>query len=59
MPWIKSYNTAYKRVLEDKAKPEAERILDAVITGEGNARAITIRGDALIKYLRANRSKIE
>lgn len=48
---VKSYPTAYRIVLEDKAKPEAERTLNATIIGEGRARTIRITGENLIKHL--------
>lgn len=53
IPPIKSYPTAYRAVLEDKAKPEADRTLNATIIGEGRARTIRITGKNLIAYLQA------
>jgi len=53
IPPIKSYPTAYRAVLEDKAKPEAERTLNANIIGEGRARTIRITGKNLLAYLQA------
>lgn len=50
---VKSYPTAYRIVLEDKAKAEATRTLDAAIIGEGRARTIRITGKNLIAYLRS------
>lgn len=53
IPPIKSYPTAYRAVLEDLAKPESERTLNATIIGEGRARTIRIKGENLIAYLKA------
>lgn len=53
IPPVKSYPTAYRIVLEDKAKPEVERTLDADIIGEGRARTIRIMGKNLIAYLQS------
>lgn len=57
MPHIKSYPTAYRAVLEDQIKPEAERTLNANIIGDGRARTIRITGANLIAYLKANDAK--
>lgn len=57
MPHIKSYPTAYRAVLEDQIKPEAERTLNANIIGDGRARTIRITGANLIAYLKANAAK--
>lgn len=53
IPHIKSYPTAYRAVLEDQIKPEAQRTLNATIIGEGRARTIRIKGANLIAYLKA------
>lgn len=50
---VKSYPTAYRIVLEDKAKPEGTRTLDAAIIGDGRARTIRITGKNLITYLQS------
>lgn len=57
MPHIKSYPTAYRAVLEDQIKPEAQRTLNANIIGDGRARTIRITGANLIAYLKANDAK--
>lgn len=57
MPPIKSYPTAYRAVLEDRALPEAERTLNATIIGEGRARTIRITGKNLIAYLQHKAAK--
>ena len=59
IPFIKSYHTAYKAVLEDQALPRTQRTLDADIIGEGKARTIRIRGANLKKYLEANADRVE
>lgn len=53
MPPIKSYPTAYRAVLEDRALPENERTINAQIIGEGRARTIRITGKNLMAYLQA------
>lgn len=59
IPFIKSYQTANKEVLMDIARPKKERLLNANIIGEGRARTIRISGQDLIKYLEANKDKLE
>lgn len=59
IPFIKSYHTAYKAVLEDQALPRTQRTLDADIIGEGKARTIRITGANLQTYLQANASRFE
>jgi len=51
IPPVKSYPTAYRIILEDKAKPKTERTIDADIIGEGRARTIRIKGANLKKHL--------
>lgn len=51
IPPIKSYPTAYRAVLEDRALPENERTINAQIIGEGRARTIRITGKNLMAYL--------
>ena len=58
IPFIKSYHTAYKVVLENQALPKTQRTLDASIIGEGKARTIRIKGKDLQKYLEANADRI-
>lgn len=53
IPPIKSYPTAYRVVLEDLAKPEEKRTINALIIGEGSARTIRIKGENLINYLKS------
>lgn len=57
IPPIKSYPTAYRAVLEDRALPESERTLNATIIGEGRARTIRITGKNLIAYLQHKTAK--
>lgn len=51
IPPVKSYPTAYRIVLEDRALPEKERTINANIIGEGRARTIRITGKNLLAYL--------
>lgn len=51
MPPIKSYPTALRIVLEDLARPENDRTINATIIGDGHARTIRIKGSNLIAYL--------
>lgn len=58
IPFIKSYHTAYKAVLEDQMKPKKDQLLRAQIIGEGRARTIRIKGKHLQQYLDANRNRL-
>jgi len=57
IPPIKSYPTAYRVVLEDRALPESKRVINATIIGEGRARTIRITGKNLIAYLQQQTAK--
>lgn len=56
VPGIKSYPTLHAEVLRDAAKPPKQRVLDAMIMGEGKARVIRIKGENLAHYVK-NRGK--
>lgn len=58
IPFIKSYHTAYKVVLEDLAKPKKDQLLRAQVIGEGRARTIRIEGKNLERYLEANKDRL-
>lgn len=51
VPDIKSYPTLHAEVLRDAAKPPRQRVLDAMIIGDGRARVIRIKGENLEAYL--------
>ncbi len=59
IPFIKSYHTAHKAVLEDRALPRTQRTLNADIIGEGQARTIRIVGKNIQKFLEANPNKLK
>lgn len=58
VPFIKSYHTLYKKVLEDKTLPKTKRLIDATILGEGKGRSIHISGERLRAYLKAHSAQI-
>ncbi len=58
IPFIKSYHTAYKAVLEDQARNKKDQLLKAQIIGEGRARTIRIKGSDLQNYLEANKDRL-
>lgn len=58
IPFIKSYHTANKAVLEDAAKPKKDQLLRAQIIGEGRARTIRIKGENLQRFVQANADRI-
>ena len=58
VPFIKSYHTLYKKVLEDKTLPRTKRLIDATILGEGTGRSIHISGERLQAYLKAHAAQI-
>lgn len=59
IPFIKSYHTAHKEVLNEGFMPKNQRVLDALIMGEGRARTIRIKGANLKRYVEANAERIK
>jgi len=55
LPWVKSYPTALRIVLEDKAD---KQLLAADIIGEGKGRTIRIKGSNLARYIGENKAKL-
>lgn len=52
VPGATSYPTLHADVLRDAAKPEKDRVINALIIGEGRGTAIRIKGSDLQNYIK-------
>jgi len=57
VPFATSYPTLRMLVQQDSNKPEEERIINALILGEGKGTTIRVKGSDLIKFIKTKNGK--